>query len=240
MKEINNEKNVKETQAHKVRTNKRIFIIPVLVAITALTICVTSLAAFFSDMASGGGNVTTGTLDITGTYAFFVNGDENAVANVANFNPGDVIVVRATVGNAGNKSAWVRDGITIPADAENTPYLMPFIDVYTGAKTTAQIAAAPSDGKLSFSDGYVYSANRVINGSGANAEVETHDTYDIIGASNYVAEFTIYFRTDADNSAQNKTISFTAFTQALQYRNNNDTQPNSDAWGTVVSSPFGD
>ena len=235
-------KEVKENKGkeQKMRKSKRAIIVLTIIAAIALTVCVTSLAAFFSDMLSDDGGVTTGTLDIAGGYSFYVNGDESAVNSVANFNPGDVIVARATVTNKGNKSAWVRDGIVIPADAENTPYLMPFIDVYAGAKTAAEIKAAPADGKLTASDGYYYSPNRVINGSGENAEVEEGEDYNFIGESYYTVQFTIYFRTDADNSAQNKTLGFTAFTQALQYRNNNAAEPDNAAWGTVVTAPFGD
>ena len=216
-------------------SRKKVLLIAAAVATLVLLACVGVIAAFFSDVINSGGGGTTGTLNITGEYKFYVNGSETAVTAIGNLNPGDVIVAKASIENEGNKSAWVRDGIDFDGTDEA---LLPFISVYSGEKTLAQITAAPTDGKLTLNDGRVFSGNRVLDGSGEHAEVETEGSYDFIEASSYQAVFTIYFSTAADNSAQNKTLAFSAVTQALQYRNNNAAEPDADAWASVVTAAF--
>ena len=193
------------------------------------------IAAFFSDIIKDSGDVTTGTLDLTGQYTFYMNGSTESATGITNFNPGDVIVIKATVSNAGNKSAWVRDGITVTADAA----FIPFLDVYAGEKTAAAITVNPEADKLTMADNTVYTATRVLNGSGEGAEIEEDDRYDLIDAASYNVAFTLYFRTDADNSAQGKSLNFIAFTQGLQFRNNSGSEPNDTAWGTVTTEAFG-
>ncbi len=64
--------------------------------------------AYFSDVITGGGTATAGTLDIDGTISLTQNGTA-AGTTITNFNPGDIIGITASdVTNSGSKSAWIR------------------------------------------------------------------------------------------------------------------------------------
>ncbi len=192
-----------------------------------------SLFAYFSDIVTGNGEVTAGTLDIKGEYKLYLNGSATALPSntITNFNPGDIVVVKAEITNPGSKSAWIRSGITLSGALLTTNLPSPavstsVISVYEGSLTSAQIAGAT---KLTIPSGTpVYSDAAIINGT-----VETEGA----GVSPYTAAYTIVFEALADNNAQDKAISITATTQALQYRNNTTT-PDDAAWGTVVTTPF--
>lgn len=199
----------------------------------AVGIIISSAFAFFSDVITGSGTATTGTLDITGAYQFYLNGSTTPTTNVNNFNPGDVLVTKANISNQGNKSAWVRDLIDFGTIDAN---IAPFISIYSGEKTLAQITANPSADILVLTGGKASSAARIIDGSGSGAETET--ATGAIGGSSYSAAYTIYFNTTATNEAQGKAINFSAVTQALQYRNNTTT-PTETQWDTVVTAPYG-
>ena len=65
--------------------------------------------AFFSDIITGDGTATSGTLDIRGTVGLERNGTAVGGSTVSNFNPGDVIGIDASsVTNYGTASAWIR------------------------------------------------------------------------------------------------------------------------------------
>lgn len=189
-----------------------------------------TLFAYFSDLVVGNGTVTAGTLDISGEYKIYVNSSSTAEATntLSNFNPGDVVVIKATITNDGTKSAWIRDGITLDGTlfGVNVPSTSTsVISVYAGEVAPGDIATSTP---LTLTSGSYYSTAAIINGS---VESETG------GVTTYPSAYTIYFNALADNAAQNQTLSIAAKTQALQYRNNTST-PNDGSWGTVVTAPF--
>ena len=178
--------------------------------------------AFFSDYITGSGDITAGTLNLTGSYTFKQNGGAS-VTTVPNFNPGDVVTVEATVTNTGNKSAWIRDVIDF---GTIDPDIAEYIKIYAGVKTAAQIEAAPTTDVLTLTAGKFVSVNKIIDGTGTAAETETGA--DALGTNVKTVAYTVYFDKAALNKAQGKAITFVAKTQAIQYRNNT-TAPNWDA-----------
>jgi len=206
--------------------NKRKIRGALVLGILAICLLAGSMFSFFSDVVTGGGEVVSGTLDIEGTYVITVNGEEASNLNIENFNPGDVMVIKATVTNSGNKSAWIRDIITIDVD----PALASYIEIFEGEVTVSEMSTAE---KVTLDENGIFSTTpKIINGTGTGAEEETN------GITEFVAVYTIYFSETATNEAQGKSINFTAVTQALQYRNNTDTPTDAD-WESVVTSSFG-
>ncbi|MDR3263807.1 MAG: M73 family metallopeptidase [Clostridiales bacterium] len=216
----------------KKRENKK-YVVGLLCLAISFSLIIGTLAAYFSDIIIGKGTATAGTLDLSGSYALYVNGDTNAVSSVENFNPGDVIVVKATITNAGNKSAWVRDIIDISGSDGD---ILPFINVYIGEKTQAGLEIDDTTDLLNLNAGVYATAAMVIDGSGSNAEKET--ARESIGDYTYDVVFTVYFLPTATNDAQDKALDIYVATQALQYRNN-QIVPNDAAWSTVVKTGFG-
>lgn len=227
--------NNQRTEDEKKRRRRALWIVMLTLAAAAL-VTTGILIAYFSDVISKSGTVQSGTLDITGTYAFYLNGTA-AGEEVNNLNPGDVLVVKARVTNTGNKSAWVRNVVSFTnVDAAIQPYLRVFIGEYTLADIAAGTA---DDDEIDVTGAVAASDNMVLNGTGAGAETESGGTFTYIGSNAFDAAMTIYFDSLADNTAQGKTFSFTAMTQALQFRNNNAAEPTDTAWNTVVTIPYG-
>lgn len=155
--------------------------------------------AYFSDSIDFGGSATAGTLDLTGSYTVVhenaagvdqkdVDADDNSVAN---FNPGDELVITVNLDNAGNKSAWVETSLEVTGALEDGNYL------------TTTVANAAMDG-----------GTAILNGTGANAETETG------GADSLQQVYTITFDADAGNAAQGEDVAVDVTAKALQYRNN--------------------
>src|SRR3546814_878524 len=94
---------------------------------------------FFSDTLSEDAQATAGTLDISaGAFSLVQESSEGTIAHddlaVENLNPGDTLTMNGTVANGGNKSAWIRSAINVPAaDAEIAGELY----VYTGETVPA-------------------------------------------------------------------------------------------------------
>lgn len=203
--------------------------------------CITGIViAYFSDSISKSGDLTSGTLDITGSYNFYVNGSQTPVDSVANLNPGDVVVVKATISNVGNKSAWVREVFSLDSV---DPAIVPYISIYSGEYTTAELGPNGSDLSAYLlaitPGGNSVTANRVLNGTGDNAEVETGGSYNYVGSNTYDVSFSVYFSHTAPNEAQGKSLTLTVKTQALQFRNNDGAEPTETAWDAVVTTAFG-
>lgn len=191
----------------KSKTNRR-FMAGIFLLISTFAIVVGAAFAFFSDYVEGNVNVTAGTLNINGTTEYFVNGGSTAVSAVPNFNPGDVVVAKTAVTNAGNKSAWVRARVDLTGiDTAIEPY----IKVYAGEKTLAQITANPSADLIASGSA---TTPVILNGSGANAESETG------GLASYASAITVFFDTTATNAAQGKAVAVKTLVEAIQYRNN--------------------
>ncbi len=222
--------------------------------------------AFFSDVITGGGSVTAGTLDITGTIGLDQN-NATATLPITNFNPGDVLTLDASsISNSGTKSAWIRsvfEFTNLDASLAGLVYVCTGLPTSDFAATQAALIAA------SFADGGFAASSYVVAGEGTpacravTADDVTNSTMfgapatytaasnvidgsaeDDNGTAGTQATWTpdalplIYFDAAADNDAQAGNIAFTAMIQALQYRNNT-TAPDEAAWETVVDTAFG-
>lgn len=222
--------NKNQNYSKEKKDKKKYLLILLFLAFTAL-LGITFIAAYYSDLFTKSGKVTAGTLKINGTYTFFVNGNETHIEDIKNLNPGDIIVVNGTITNQGNKSAWVRDTFTF----ENAELFLPYLEVYSYAFTQAELASGvANDYLLTLNDNTAVSGNAVINGSGEDAETETGEDYYYLNESSYTVSYTIYFLPSATNETQGEIFTFTVGVQALQFRNNNATEPNDAAWLTVT------
>lgn len=219
-------------QIKKNKNKKMIYLILLLLLVFSIFTGV--VLAYFSDMIDQSGQVSTGTLKISGNYIFYVNGTETAIDNINNLNPGDVIIIKANVSNNGNKSAWIREMLTIDINDES---VLEYFQVYNGEFNQADFISNNdlTEYSLPLTSGIAVSSNKVINGSGNYAEVESGEDYNYIGNANYQTVITIYFTHTATNEAQGKTFNLVIATQALQFRNNNTSEPNESAWSTVSS-----
>lgn len=198
-----------KTRNSKINNNA---ILTFLLLIGAFAVILGGTYAYFSDWVQENVSVTAGTLDIDGTYTFEQNG--TTVTQINNFNPGDVAVAKGSATNSGNKSAWIHGVVdfgTLNSDISS------YIKVYKGAKTAAQIEAAPTTDLIATSN-KIDLGNKIIDGTGTGAETETGT--DAIGSNVYNQDITIYFDKAALNAAQGKSVNFTYRFEALQYRNN--------------------
>jgi len=245
-------------QKKKQEERKNNKLIAALVLIFAAVAIITGVVfAFFSDVITGSGSATSGTLDLQGTFQYQVNGGTSTPIATAinNLNPGDAVYISATVTNGGNKSAWVRgafEGATIHAS------LQPYIYLYNGNVTQATLlalenaAATPvlKDAALCGASGYVAGGNggtgctafpasgttgtgsvAILNGTGAGAEIEGS------GVSSVAIGYTIYFAGYAPNTAQGRALAITARAEGLQYRNNPSVTLSDARWAGAVNTP---
>lgn len=204
-------------------SNKKV-VLGILLLLLALLLIFGTLFAYFSDVVITNAQATAGTLDISGTTQLYLNGDTTPLGSttIANFNPGDILVVKGTISNSGNKSAWVREIVDFTG---TDTAIESYIKVYSGdldaeeIKTASVLTGATSE-------------ERIINGSGTAAETENAED-EAIGAATYNYEYTIYFDSAAPNTAQGKVVKMGIKTQAMQYRNNP-----TPTWANVVDTPF--
>lgn len=185
--------------------------------------------AFFSDVITGSGAATAGTLDLTGSVTlthYNAAGVSQGTGNVNNYNPGDVLNIAGTANNTGNKSAHARCEFALSGDLV-TNSAPDKVKVVAGTITTA--TAAESATALTPTSGSTYHTTAgILNGTGTGAETETG------GLSTYSCSISVYFPSAATNNAQGDSLNINAKIQGMQYRNNA-----SPVWGDVVSTPFG-
>jgi len=248
---MNHEEKSKSKNGYKV-------ILGVTALIGAAAVIVGVGYAYFSDVITGSGTATAGTLDISGTVGLTQNGSAVVGTTINNLNPGDVIGIdTGTVTNNGTKSAWIRAVLEFTAissslnTAEGTAAdgtvgdLSQYLWVCNNGETQADLIAASFANTL---------------GSGTTASCVLADTTDAFGAkATYTApddvisgsaesdgtsttwtpasSVEIYFDAAAPNEAQNGNASFNFLIQALQYRNNT-ASPTETQWNTVTTTSF--
>lgn len=203
----------------------------ILVALLATIAIVTgSIFAFFSDVVDHSTTITAGTLDLVkGAPVIMQNG--TTVSTVTNFNPGDVVTFEVPVTNDGNKSAWVRANFEISGNAVTEPAgtgtdTSVFDDtfaVFEGAVEQKDVGTATN---LVGTTGWTFTAGTsttatftdptpaILNGTGADAETEGS------GVNSVTKTYTLYFKPEAKNKWQGKTIDIAYKVEAMQYRNN--------------------
>jgi hypothetical protein len=186
--------------------------------------------AFFSDVITGNGTATAGTLDLTGSFTLTqynaAGASQGTGTSIANFNPGDVINIAGAADNTGNKSASVRCEFALSgalvANSGNDK-----VKVVAGTVTTA--TGAESAIALTATSGNTYHTDvGILNGTGEGAESENG------GVSSYSCSISVYFPKAASNDAQGDSLAIDAKIQGIQYRNN--TTPD---WTSVVNVAFG-
>lgn len=203
--------------------------------------------AYFSDSIDFSGSATAGTLDIDSSdLTVSQNGEPVADGSIDNFDPGDVLTITGTVTNSGNKSAWVREVVTVKAGGDLAPYLYVYTDAAPPASPPDQSTLLDTaQGQLVEDTGgtqvgtqsedavtqEVDSKASILNGSGTDPETENG------GLGEYDVAVTIYFAKEAPNTAQGETLTVDLDVQATQYRNNTDpdTDTTQGQWSTVES-----
>lgn len=211
---------------------KKKTVLAVIFFILAFAFIIGTVASYYSDIAEQTGDVTTSTLKIDSSYSFFLNGAEAQLDDIKSLNPGDVIVIKGTITNTGNQSAWIREKIVLNVEDE---VLLPYLQVFDYEFSQEDILAGTAqDLHLDISpQGLATGINRVINGYGENAQTESGSDFFYIDSYTYDFAFTIYFAHSAPNITQQKTFGLTIATQALQFRNNNAAEPDETAWDLV-------
>lgn len=217
--------------SNQIKKKKKNILIALLLVFFSLALTAGLVAAFYSDSIKQKTNLGSGTLKISGSYTYYLNGTETTYDNIKRLNPGDVIVIKGQISNTGNISGWIRDVISFEAD----PAILPYLNIYSGEFTKDDFDSETdfSQYLLSLTNGTAVSNNMVINGSGNNAETEGGGSYNYLNSSSYQIVYTIYFLPTAENETQDKTFSLSIVTQALQFRNNNKTEPDENAWSAA-------
>ena len=214
---------------------------PLLLLVAVVIIIAVSLA-FFSDTIINILPGTAGTVNIDQTTSlsikrhYIVGGNENYYSGTTIIlNPGDIVEVAYAVSNVGNKSAWIRDIMSIDIGENylgNQPtvpgvFRLYSLDVSRADIRNPEVVTTPL--AISTVHGLEYITEvEIINGTGFAAETE----YAGIDGERFIG-FQIYFIHTAPREYQGINVAFRFTTQAMQYRNN--TNPN---WTNVVDDEF--
>jgi hypothetical protein len=181
--------------------------------------------SFFSDSDSKQIEIKAGTLTIDASVEYTLNG--SVVSSIGNYNPGDVLVIKLTVENGGNKSAWTKATTTItPSTSINgTVYL------FDEERTATYCAANKASGYTLAGSTCTHSAAPVVlsaDSAGLDPEIETAKTesgYKVLNTNTTVYVFTVYFDSAAGNAAQGIFFTLDFLVEAIQYRNNSSSIP---------------
>ena len=201
-------------------------------AIAAASVLTVGSMAYFTDRVNATATSTAGTLDLNLTQTWV---DDNAAVSQI-FAPGKKLDLDYTLANQGNKSADVKETITIVSDVELAGAQAEFEiysakDVTLDKKTSAykpNPGAAPLADRTLSPDGKKLTyelPEYILNGTGKAAETEGN----AVGTEK-VGDYVLVFRDNAENKFQGKNISINYMAQAKQHRNTG-----ADTWTTVQS-----
>jgi len=220
--------------------------IAILILLLAVIILTGASIAFFSDFVTGEVSGTAGTLDLrsanAGAVRHYTQGGvekaDTATTTITNLNPGDILDVGHEISNAGNKSAWMRNLLTITvgenhADVQqNAGAFLVYAsttsnaDIRSGTATPLAVVTSGSDSEIITHTGTA----SVINGTGLGAETETAAS----GQNGPVsASYKVYFKSTAGNEYQKIDLSIAIKTEAIQYRNNTTAD-----WTAITTTEF--
>ncbi|MCL2354558.1 MAG: BspA family leucine-rich repeat surface protein [Oscillospiraceae bacterium] len=214
----------------------------ILVLLFACLLAIVGILAVFSDFALGQLFGTAGTLDIVGEplqitrhHMVGTNEFQETGEDVSHLNPGDILEITFDLENEGNKSAWLRHLITLDiildggtAGATGGAFEL---HAHGTDRNTIRYAGAGRATPLEIATifGFEHTSDTIIiNGSGANAEIEVQGE-----GPELVIGFYIYFKPTAGMEYQNASIALEILTQAMQYRNNQN-----PVWANVVDREF--
>jgi len=203
--------------------------------------------AYFSDVITGNGQATAGTLDISGTVSLTQNGHAVDGTSITNLNPGDVIGIGIVGQNEGTKSAWVRNTLSVTdistdantavtnngtngTTAQAANAVAGQLSTYLWYCTTT-IDQATLIAKSEATGGFSDAANKPDDCTQITATGTIASTTPVIVSGSLEPDGTsttlptaggvIYFDAAAPNGAQNGNVKFALTIQALQYRNLN-------------------
>lgn len=237
------------------KKDKKVLLI-ILLLLLSIAIIVGTAFAFFSDYVTTGFSGTTGTIKLdkgteTKLQYFTRGGTEESkpfTTSIGNLNPGDIVDAGFSVTNKGNKSAHIRDKITVTVSVSD-PSDMPsditdklIVYSYDSANEAAQRSdirngndsaytkmTLTKNNTLSTTTSFVYeyelATPSIMDGVGTDPETEAG------GISSFNARYLLYFNKAAGNEYQKLSISYGIRVEAMQYRNN--TTPN---WTEVAAS----
>jgi hypothetical protein len=237
------ERRSEKVEKDKEKNNNKKFL-AVLLLVGAFALVFGASVAYFSDVVTGGGAATVGTLDITtpGTITPVISymtddGEgtfiEKTDGTLNNINPGDIVSVTYTVSNAGNKSAWLRDYIKVVIGTNHNDEQKDAsaFKIYPATATNTEIRSSSATAltTTAITNGFEYAptATSILNGTGTAPETE------IDGVTSHTAGYKLYFLPTADNSYQGVDLTFNVSTQAMQFRNNP-----TPTWSNVVTESF--
>jgi len=217
-------------------------IILLLLLLIAVIIIMGASLAFFSDLVIRTLTAVAGTLDIDITtptsitrYHMFGEEEQYYTGTSIVLNPGDIVEVVYGISNDGNKSAWIRDIITIDigenylGDQPTTSgvFRLYSLDVSREDIRNPEVITTPL--AISTIDGLEHITEvEIINGTGIAAETE----YGGLDGERFI-EFQVYFVSTALEEYQGINLTFRFTTQVMQYRNNMNPE-----WANVVDDEF--
>ena len=218
----------------------------ILLLLLALIISIGASVAFFSDFVTGVLTGRAGTLDLRSTTVqatrYWTNTEgpqsDGPHTSIANLNPGDIVRIRFDVYNVGNKSAWLRDRVTLAIGRNHAnvqPATSGMFELYPSTVTPAQIRAGTAGTPLATATntGFTFeSTHQIINGAVGSPGREVETGTNVV-EGNVAREYFLYFRPEAGNEYQQISLSFEIRTQAMQYRNN--PTPN---WSDITTTEF--
>jgi predicted ribosomally synthesized peptide with SipW-like signal peptide len=223
------------TKPERNDSSKKKILIILLCIVLAGVLIVGTLLAFFSDVLTVNQNLTAGTLDLTGTATFYINGNTTAAstAELACINPGDTIKAVLTVENEGSKSAWIQGSLKLSVkdildvaiegdDFKDVFELYEGDDITDPAKKLTVGAGADPD-SIAFTD----AGDAILDGT-----IETETVTNAISDVATTMTYTLVFLPEANNDFQGAKVALEYTVKALQYRNNT-TVPTTTGWNSA-------
>ncbi|MCL2354446.1 MAG: hypothetical protein FWC68_00855 [Oscillospiraceae bacterium] len=238
----------KETTESK---NKRK--LALLLLLIAFIIIIGASFAFFSDFVTGALTAQTGTLDLRTTgltsQRWWTNtaGEQNDTpgTTIANLNPGDIIHVNLPVTNAGNKSAHLRNVVTLTAGENHADVQMNPTGVFeifaagtdlNATRTAIRNNTATPLSTTAVTNGFTVTTTPIIlNGTGTAAETETGGVEGPVNAGFFI-RFVPQTPAATANTWQDTPVTVNVRTEGIQYRNNPLATVN---WTNVSQFTFG-
>ncbi|MCL2354445.1 MAG: hypothetical protein FWC68_00850 [Oscillospiraceae bacterium] len=239
---------MKTTETTKSKNKRKLALLLLLIA---FCIIIGSTLAFFSDFVTGTMIAQTGTLDLRTTgltsQRWWTNtaGEQNDTpgATIANLNPGDIVHVNLPVTNAGNKSAHLRNVVTLTAGENHADVQMNPAGVFeifapgTDLDITRAAIRAGTATPLTttaVTNGFQVTTTPIIlNGTGTAAETETGGVDGPVNAGFFI-RFVPQTGATA-NTWQDTDLTLAVRTEGIQYRNNPAATVN---WSNVTTVPF--
>ncbi|MFV0485286.1 MAG: TasA family protein [Candidatus Saccharimonadales bacterium] len=217
----------------------RKMMIGIIALFAAVALIVVTGFAFFSDIITGSGSATAGTLDITGTIEASQNGTALTNNTTTNLNPGDVLTFSGTATNAGSKSAWIRQIVQFTELSSTNNVGGVCSDTSYTDKTTCETASETWTAGAAIADGNLADYIWVCTGNVTQATLITASTTAGGMATNAPATCTKVATADVNTdlglaTAFGKTTGFAAPADVIS--GSVETDGNGTTWTPVVAN----